>query len=100
MPEPAKHHAPLSARHARHLARLRRSQKISLYSWFFGSLCTIATEATQLLDRGGPLVREDEESEDAWHGRLAQRRKVVERQATVLVHAIFQVRSRSPFSVS
>jgi hypothetical protein len=54
---------------------------------------TITTEVIQMVDGSLEIRREEAEDEEAWQARRAQLRKAVEKRATVLVHAIFQVRA-------
>ena len=66
-----------------------------MWSWLLGSVSTITTEVIQMVDGSLEIRREEGEEEEAWQTRRTQLRKAVEKRATVLVHAIFQVRRRT-----
>lgn len=70
-----------------------RFQKISLWSWLLGSITTIATETTVLLDGSSDIMRQVDESDEAWQARRAAFRSALQKRIIVLVHAITQARS-------
>ncbi|KAK9814890.1 hypothetical protein WJX73_001456 [Symbiochloris irregularis] len=64
-----------------------RWQKVSLWSWFGGSGCTIVTELTELARL---LQRRPKESEAEWNARRNKSLAEIDARLLTLVHASFQ----------
>lgn len=62
-------------------------QKLSLYGWFGGSLCTIVSEVYELQSM---TKRKYGESDEAYVARQKEVEKAMRAKALVLVHAVFQ----------
>lgn len=64
-----------------------RAQKVSLYGWFGGSMCSIVTE---LYDIHELTARKEGESPEDYVKRQNELNEELNRRTVVLVHAIFQ----------
>ena len=67
-----------------------RWQKVSLWSWFGGSGCTIIAEAHELSKLAEPRRKGENEAE--YKARRAKAMSEVDGRLLTLVHALFQVR--------
>ena len=67
-----------------------RYQKISLYSWAGGSLCTVTTECYELLQIS--KIKRKGETDSEWAVRRAKAVDEVNARLLTLLHAVTQVR--------
>jgi len=62
-------------------------QKLSMYGWFGGSLCTIVTELYEIQDM---IKRKRGETDGDYEKRQEELQKQLKEKAVVLIHAVFQ----------
>lgn len=67
----------------------RRYQKLSLYSWAIGSLCTVVTESWQISTKS--LSRKEGETDEEYAKRVEEATKQMNQHLFILIHALFQV---------
>ncbi|KAG2500202.1 hypothetical protein HYH03_001782 [Edaphochlamys debaryana] len=65
-----------------------RYQKLSLWSWALGSLCTVATESYGIASTS--VVRKEGESEEDYAKRVNEVKAAINQKVFVLVHALVQ----------
>ncbi|KAG2435495.1 hypothetical protein HYH02_011790 [Chlamydomonas schloesseri] len=65
-----------------------RYQKLSLWSWALGSVCTVATESYQIAAKS--VVRKEGESEEDYAKRVEEVKKQINQHLFVLIHGLFQ----------
>ncbi|PNH09763.1 Peroxisomal membrane protein 11D [Tetrabaena socialis] len=65
-----------------------RYQKLSLWSWALGSVCTLAAEGYSIAAQS--VVRKEGESEEDYCKRVEEVKKQINQRLLVIVHALFQ----------
>jgi len=65
-----------------------RFQKLSLWSWALGSVCTIAAESYNIASM--QVIQGDGESDESYSKRVDEARAAINQKMLVLVHACFQ----------
>ncbi|KXZ52234.1 hypothetical protein GPECTOR_10g865 [Gonium pectorale] len=65
-----------------------RYQKLSLWSWALGSVCTVAAESWQIAALS--VVRKEGESEDEYAKRVEDVKKQINQRLFLVVHALVQ----------
>ena len=69
----------------------RRAQKMSLWSWALGSVCTVVSECYELLQLSKPPSTG--EGKEAWDIKRMKAQAEINTRLITLVHALFQVRT-------
>lgn len=69
-------------------AAAEKWQKLSLWSWALGSVCTVFGEAWQIIELS--VVRKEGESDADYNKRVEAARKATNERMLVLVHGLFQ----------
>ncbi len=70
-------------------ARPRSYQKLSLYSWALGSVCTVAAESYAIA--AASVVRKEGESDEEYGKRVEEVKKAINARLFTLVHGLVQV---------
>ncbi|GIL49947.1 hypothetical protein Vafri_6243 [Volvox africanus] len=65
-----------------------RYQKLSLWSWALGSVCTIAAEGWQIT--AANVTRKEGETEEEYGKRVEEVKKQINQRLFILIHALFQ----------